>query len=43
MLTGFLYAHYLNGRQLPDDWAEHALHVIWPANPKQPGQLSSPA
>ena len=42
MLTGFLYAHYLNGRQLPDDWAEHALHVIWPANPKQPGQLSSP-
>ena len=41
MLTGSLYAHYLNGQQLPDDWAEHALLVIWPANPTQPGQLSA--
>lgn len=31
MLTGSLYAHYLNGQQLPEDWAEHALHIIWPA------------
>lgn len=42
MLTGSLYAHYLNGQQLPDDWAEQALHVIWPANRTQPGHLSAP-
>jgi hypothetical protein len=40
MLTGALYAHYLNGQQLPEDWAEHALHIIWPASPTQPRHLS---
>jgi AcrR family transcriptional regulator len=39
MLTGALYARYLNGQQLPEDWAEHVLHIIWPASPMQPSHL----
>jgi AcrR family transcriptional regulator len=39
MLTGSLYAHYLNGQPLPEDWAERALHVIWPASPTRPAHL----
>lgn len=40
MLTGSLYAHYLNGQPLPQDWAERALHVIWPASPTRPAHLA---
>lgn len=41
MLTGSLYAHYLNGQPLPEDWAERALRVIWPASPARPAHLIS--
>jgi AcrR family transcriptional regulator len=43
MLTGSLYAHYLSSQQLPEDWAEHTLRIVWPASPSQPGYLSAPA
>jgi AcrR family transcriptional regulator len=43
MLTGSLYAHYLNSQQLPEHWAEHTLRIVWPASPSQPGHLSAPA
>jgi AcrR family transcriptional regulator len=39
MLTGSLYAHCLNGQPLPEDWAERALHVIWPASPTRPAHV----
>jgi hypothetical protein len=40
LLTGSLYAHYLDGQPLPEDWSEHALHVIWPASPTRPAHLA---
>jgi len=40
MLTGSLYAHYLNGQPHPEDWAERALHVIWPASPTRASSLN---
>lgn len=43
MLTGSLYAHYVNGQPLPEDWAGRALHIIWPASPTRPAHLSAPA
>jgi AcrR family transcriptional regulator len=30
MLIGSLYSRYLRSRQIPDDWAERVLGVIWP-------------
>jgi hypothetical protein len=36
MLTGSLYANYLDGQPLPEDWSERALQVIWPASPTRP-------
>ncbi|HEX9355751.1 MAG TPA: TetR/AcrR family transcriptional regulator C-terminal ligand-binding domain-containing protein [Streptosporangiaceae bacterium] len=36
LLLGSLYACYLGRRQVPDDWAERALGVIWP--PAAPGE-----
>jgi AcrR family transcriptional regulator len=35
LLTGSLYACYLGRQQVPDDWAERAVGVIWP--PAAPG------
>jgi hypothetical protein len=31
LLIGSLYAQYLRTQQIPKDWAERALSVIWPA------------
>ena len=36
LLLGSLYACYLGRQQVPDDWAERALGVIWP--PPAPGE-----
>jgi len=30
LLVGSLYAQYVRTQQIPDDWAERALSVIWP-------------
>jgi AcrR family transcriptional regulator len=32
LLIGSLYAEYLRSREIPDDWAERTLSVIWPAS-----------
>jgi AcrR family transcriptional regulator len=31
LLIGSLYAQYVRTQQIPDEWAERALSVIWPA------------
>lgn len=39
LLTGSLYSRYLRSRQIPGDWAERVLRVIWPPAGSPPDVL----